>query len=487
METEKVITQNRWQCVPMKKIAPEDRILNFKEVARGYTEEEAQKEASRCLVCPNPQCIKGCPIEVNIPGFIKLTKEKKYNEALNKIREKSVFPVICSRICPQEEQCQKNCVMGKKGDSVEIGRLERFIADQEPHYLLPHSKKPKTGKKVAVIGAGAAGLTVAANLAELGHEVTVFEALPFAGGVLAYGIPEFRLPKKILKKEIERIQKMGVKILTNTPVSNILTIKELFKQGFGAIFIGAGAGDPLALGVPGETLQGIYTANEFLKRVNFQRNYQHTMQGKSIEIGKKVVVVGGGNVAIDAARTSIRLGAEKVSIFYRRSKDEMPARKEEIINAEEEGIEFKFLVAPTRFIGDEQGRVKSMEYMRIKLGEIDSTGRRKPISIEGSETRVDVDFVIIAIGRAPNPLVQGFCKEINVGKGGIILVEDETSKTSHTGVYAGGDIATGEATVIGAMSSGRKAAKYIDEYLMRACRWPEIKIAKRSSTHSDVT
>jgi glutamate synthase (NADPH/NADH) small chain len=487
VETEKIVAQNRWQCVPMLKQNSKERICNFKEVALGYTEEEAQKEASRCLVCPNPLCVKGCPIEINIPGFIKLIKEKEYDQALRKVKEKSVFPVICCRICPQEEQCQKNCVIGKKGNAIEIGRLERFIADREQAYEIPFIQGYKTGKKVAVVGAGAAGLTVAANLAKLGHEVTVFEALPFAGGVLAYGIPEFRLPKSIVKKEIERIQKLGVKIRTNTPISKLSMINELMTEGFDAVFIGAGAGLPLTLGVPGENLHGIYAANEFLMRVNLKQNYQRTEQKEAIVVGKKTIIIGGGNVAIDAARTALRLGAEHVTIFYRRSREEMPARNEEVLNAEEEGIEFRFLVTPTKFIGDEQGKVKSMEYIQMKLGELDVSGRRKPIPIEGSEAIVDADFVAIAIGRTPNPMVQSCTKDLDVGKGGIIVVEEETSKTSHNGVYAGGDIATGEATVISAMGSGRKAARYIDEYLMKACRWPQIKVGKGNGAHPTVT
>lgn len=487
METEKLIAQNRWQCTPMMKQNAKERIHNFREVALGYTEEEAQREASRCLNCPNPLCVKGCPLEIDIAEFIKLIKEKKYYQAVNKVKEKSVFPVICSRICPQEEQCQKNCVIGKKGNAVEIGRLERFISDLDQTYDAPLLAKTKTGKKVAVVGAGAAGLTVAANLAKLGHDVTIFEALPFAGGVLAYGIPEFRLPKNIVKKEIEKIKKLGVEIRTNTPISKLSMINKLMKEGFNAVFIGAGSGTPLLLGVPGENLRGIFPANEFLKQVNLEQSYRGIEQKEPIKIGKKAIIIGGGNVAIDAARTAIRLGAEHVAIFYRRTKEEMPARKEEIENAEEEGIEFRFLVMPTKFIGDEEGKVKSMEYKQMKLGEIDNSGRRKPVPIEGSEAIIDVDFVAIAIGRAPNSLVQNCKNDLEIGKGGIIVIEEETAKTSHKGVYAGGDIATGEATVISAMGSGRKAARYIDEYLMKACRWPQIKISRTNQSKPTIT
>ncbi len=338
---------------------------------------------------------------------------------------------------------------------------------------------PPTGKKVAVIGAGPAGLTVAADLAKFGHEVVIFEALPIAGGVLAYGIPEFRLPKSIVKNEIKRIQELGgVKIYTGMQVAKLSAIDSLITEGFDAVFIGAGAGTPQTLGIPGENLHGVYPANDFLMYVNLQRCYQCPEYEKTIKVGKKAIVIGGGNVAIDAARTVLRLGAEHVSIFYRRSPEELPARKEEIQNAEEEGIEFKYLVAPKRFIGDEQGNVKSMEYIKMRLGEPDASGRRKPIPVEGSEATVDVDFVAVAIGRKPNPIVQSVAKGIGVKDGGIIVTENETAQTSREGVFAGGDIATGEATVISAMGSGRKAARYIDEYLMKACRYPQIIVTK---------
>ncbi len=481
MNTEsKVGTQDRWHSVPMRKQESEKRVCNFEEVALGYTEEQALREASRCLICPNPQCSKGCPVGINIPAFIKLIKEKKYDQALKKVKERSSFPAISCRICPQEEQCQKNCVIGRKGDPIEIGRLERFISDLEDQkgdaYLRP---VPPTGKKVAIIGAGPAGLTVAADLAKFGHEVVVFEALPIAGGVLAYGIPEFRLPKSIVKTEIKRIQELGgVKIYTGMQVAKLSAIDSLISEGFDAVFIGAGAGTPQALGIPGESLHGIYPANDFLMYVNLQKCYQCPEYDKPIQMGKKAIVIGGGNVAIDAARTALRLGAEHVSIFYRRSREELPARNEEIQNAEEEGIEFKFLVAPKRFIGDEQGNVKSMEYIQMKLGEPDASGRRKPIPIEGSEATVDVDFVAVAIGRTPNAIVQSVAKGMGVKNGGVIITENETAQTSREGVYAGGDIATGEATVISAMGSGRKAARYIDEYLMKACRYPQIVVTK---------
>ncbi|MDT8781987.1 MAG: NADPH-dependent glutamate synthase [Candidatus Bathyarchaeota archaeon] len=453
------------------------RIRNFDEVALGYTEDQAQREASRCLLCLNPNCSKSCPVGINIPGFIRLIKEKKYEQALKKIKEKSSFPIISCRICPQEEQCQNSCMVAKKGDAVQIGRLERFVADLgKDKQINKCAIRPalSTGKKVAVIGSGPSGLTVASNLAKFGHEVVIFEALPVAGGVLAYGIPEFRLPKCIVKEEIERTRNLGVKIYTNIQVAKISAVDSLIKEGFDAVFIGAGAGIPQSLGIPGESLRGIYPANDFLMYVNFSLFYQCQEFENKISVGKRVAVIGGGNVAIDAARTALRLGAEKATIFYRRSYEEMPARKEEIENAEEEGVEFKFLCLPKRFIGDEEGHVKYVEYVQMKLGEPDTSGRRRPIPITGSERIVEVDFVAIAIGRRANSIVQGFTKGIGVKNEGIIVTEDETTQTSHEGIYAGGDIATGEATVISAMASGRKAARYIDEYLMKACRYPQI-------------
>jgi glutamate synthase (NADPH/NADH) small chain len=488
MKTENtLVTQDRWHSVLMSKNDPEERTHNFNEVALGYTEEEALREASRCLICTNPPCSKGCPVGINIPAFIKLIKEKKYDQALKKVKEKSSFPVISCRICPQEEQCQKLCNIGKKGDPVEVGKLERFIADLEKEKGKPSRTLHPTGKKVAVIGAGPAGLTVAANLAKFGHEATIFEALPVAGGVLAYGIPEFRLPKSIVKNEVQRIQKLGVKIFTDMQVAKLSAIDALIAEGFDAVFIGAGAGTPLALGVPGENLCGIYPANDFLMRVNLQKSYKCAEYEFPIKVGKKAIVIGGGNVAIDAARTAQRIGAEHVSIFYRRSREEMPARNEEIKNAEEEGIKFKLLVAPKRFIGDSQGNVKSMEFTEMKLGEPDASGRRIPIPVEGTETTVDVDFVAVAIGRTPNTIAQSGTRGVEVRNKGVIITEDETAKTTREGVYAGGDIATGEATVISAMGSGRKAARYIDEYLMKACRYPQIVVRKSDNDQTKCT
>ena len=452
--------------VPIPKQAPEVRRRNFNEVALGYNEEQALAEASRCLQCPKPQCVLGCPVEIDIPAFIKLMKDKKFDEAIKKIKEKNCLPAICGRVCPQEEQCQKFCVLGKVGDPVSIGRLERFLADWERQTGIACSEKaPSTGKRVAIIGAGPAGLTAAADLVKLGHEVVVFEALHYPGGVLMYGIPEFRLPKSIVQAEAEYVKKLGVEIRVNCLVGRTFTIPELLKTGFDAVFIGTGAGLPQFLGIPGENLAGIFSSNEFLIRVNLMKAYKFPECDTPIRIGKKVVVIGGGNVAMDSARSALRLGAEEVCIVYRRSREELPARKEEIENAEEEGIVCKFLANPVRFIGDEKGWVKAMECVCMELGPPDESGRRRPIPIKGSEFIMDVDTVIVAIGRTPNPIVQSTTEGLKATKWGTVIA-DENGKTSIEGVYAGGDIVTGEATVISAMGAGKKAAKAIHEYLM---------------------
>jgi glutamate synthase (NADPH/NADH) small chain len=454
------------EAVPMPKQKPEVRRRNFNEVALGYTEDQALEEASRCLQCPKPQCVQGCPVEVAIPEFIRLIRERKFDEAAKKIKEKNSLPAICGRVCPQEEQCQKFCVLGKVGDPVSIGRLERFVADweRERGITIPE-KAPPTGKKVAIIGAGPAGLTAAADLAKLGHKVVIFEALHLPGGVLVYGIPEFRLPKSIVQAEVDYIKKLGVELRLGYLIGRIYTIPELLKRGFDAVFIGTGAGLPSFLGIPGEGLGGIYSANEFLIRVNLMKAYAFPEYDTPIRIGKHVAVIGGGNVAMDSARSALRLGAEEVCIVYRRSREEMPARKEEIENAEEEGIICKFLANPTRFIGDEKGWVKAMECICMELGPPDESGRRKPVPVKGSEFTMDVDTVIVAIGRTPNPIIQRTTEGLEVTKWGTIVV-DENGKTSLEGVYAGGDIVTGEATVISAMGAGKKAAKAIHEYLM---------------------
>ena len=461
--------RDRWHAVPMPKQEPKVRAHNFNEVALGYTEEQALAEASRCITCPKPGCIQGCPVELEIPAFVKLVKEKKYGEAIRKVKEKNSLPAICGRVCPQEEQCQKECVMGKKGEAVSIGRLERFLADLELQKgVNPPSLPPPTGKKVAVIGAGPAGLTAAADLAKLGHKVVMFEALHLAGGVLVYGIPEFRLPKKIVQAEVDYITKLGVELRADALIGRIFTIDELFKQGFNAVFIGTGAGLPEFMRIPGENLGGIYSANEFLIRVNLMKSYLFTEWDTHIRVGKHVAVIGGGNVAMDSARSALRLGAEQVCIVYRRSREELPAREEEILNAEEEGIICKFLAAPTRFIGDESGWVKGMECIAMELGRPDESGRRRPIPVKGSEFVMDVDTVIVAIGRTPNPIIQRTTKGLETTKWGTIVVKEETGQTSLEGVYAGGDIVTGEATVISAMGAGKKAAKSIHEYLKKA-------------------
>jgi glutamate synthase (NADPH/NADH) small chain len=455
------------EAVPMPKQKPEVRRRNFNEVALGYTEEQAIAEANRCLQCPKPQCIQGCPVEIDIPAFIKLLREGKFEESVKKIKEKNSLPAICGRVCPQEEQCQKFCVLGKVGEPVSIGRLERFVADWErAKGINVPERAPPTGKRVAIIGAGPAGLTAAADLAKLGHEVVIFEALHLPGGVLVYGIPEFRLPKSIVQAEVDYIKKLGAELRLGYLIGRIHTIPELLnEEGFDAVFIGTGAGLPAFLGVPGENLGGIYSANEFLIRVNLMKAYAFPEYDTPIRIGKHVAVIGGGNVAMDSARSALRLGAEEVCIVYRRSREEMPARREEIENAEEEGIICKFLANPTRFIGDEKGWVKQMECICMELGPPDESGRRRPVPVKGSEFTMDVDTVIVAIGRTPNPIIQRTTEGLAVTKWGTIIA-DENGKTNIEGVYAGGDIVTGEATVISAMGAGKRAARAIHEYLM---------------------
>jgi len=455
------------EAVAMPKQNPKVRKDNFNEVAQGYSEQDALEEANRCLQCGKPQCVAGCPVEVPIPDFIKLMKQGKYEEAIKKIKEKNALPAICGRVCPQEEQCQQKCVMGKVGEPVSIGRLERWLADWERNKgVEAPSKVPDTGKRVAVIGAGPAGLTVAAELSKLGHKVVIFEALHLAGGVLVYGIPEFRLPKSIVQSEVDYVKKLGADLCTGYLVGRVYTIPELLKNGFDAVFIGTGAGLPSFMGIPGENLGGIYSANEFLIRVNLMKSYKFPEYDTPIRIGRHVAVIGGGNVAMDSARSALRLGAEEVCIIYRRSREEMPARHEEIENAEEEGILCKFLANPIRFIGDEKGWVKAMECICMELGPPDESGRRRPIPAKGSEFTMPVDTVIIAVGRTPNPIIQSTTEGLEVTKRGTIAT-DENGKTNIPGVYAGGDIVTGEATVISAMGAGKKAAKAIHEYLSK--------------------
>ena len=454
------------EVVKMPKQKPKERVKNFNEVALGYTEEQALEEASRCLQCVKPQCVAGCPVEVPIPEFIECMREKKYAEGIAVIKSKNALPAVCGRVCPQEEQCQVKCVLGKIGDPVSIGRLERYLADWERDhdFQIPEKVKP-TGKKVAIVGAGPAGLTAAADLAKLGHEVVIFEALHLPGGVLVYGIPEFRLPKAIVRNEVNYIEKLGANLRVGNMIGRTHTIPELMKNGIDAVFIGSGAGLPQFLGVPGENLGGIYSANEYLIRINLMKAFTFPEYDTPIRVGKHVVVIGGGNVAMDCARSSMRLGAE-VCLLYRRSRDELPARKEEIENAEEEGLVCRFLAAPLRFIGDEKGWVKTMGCQCMELGPPDESGRRRPIPIKGSEFTMEVDTVIIAIGQTPNPIIQRTTEGLEVNpKRGTILI-DENGKTSIDGVYAGGDVVTGAATVISAMGAGKTAAKAIHKYLM---------------------
>jgi glutamate synthase (NADPH) small chain len=458
--------QNRLKAVEVAKQDPATRSKNFKEVVLGYSEEQALAEASRCLGCKAPKCVEGCPVGVEIPGFIGLIKQKKYEEAIAKIKERNSLPAICGRVCPQEEQCQKNCVLGLKGEPVSIGRLERFAADleREKGINVP-SVAASNGKKVAVVGAGPSGLTVAADLAKLGYKVTIFEALHCGGGVLVYGIPEFRLPKSIVQAEIDYIEKLGVELYPDALIGRLFTVDELFEKGYKAVFIGTGAGLPKFLNVPGENLNGVYSANEFLIRANLMKAYHFPNNSKTpLRVGKKVVVVGGGNVALDSARCALRLGAETVTIMYRRSRNEMPARQEEIENAEEEGIKFQWLSTPTAFYGDEQGTVKTMKTISMRLCEEDDSGKHRVAPIEGSEATMDVDTVVVAIGRTPNPIIQGTTPGLKTLHGGIIA-SDQSFKTSLDGVYVGGDIATGEATVISAMGTGKTAAASIHQML----------------------
>jgi glutamate synthase (NADPH/NADH) small chain len=450
----------------MREQTAKERIANFKEVPYGYTEEEAVQEAQRCLKCKKPFCVAGCPVEIDIAGFISKIAEKDFKSAIKILKQKNVLPAICGRVCPQEDQCEKVCILAKKMEPVAIGRLERFAADWEAASGVTDipTKRTPTGKKVAVVGAGPAGLVFAGDLVQMGHEVTLFEALHKAGGVLVYGIPEFRLPKAIVQREVEYIEKLGVNLITSFVVGNTQTVDELLKE-YDAIFIGTGAGLPWFMNLPGENLNGIYSANEYLVRSNLMKAYLFPEYDTPIVRGKHVATIGGGNVAMDSARTALRLGAEKSMIIYRRSKTEMPARIEEIHHAEEEGIRFEFLTLPVKYYGDQNGWVKEMECLRMELGEPDASGRRRPIVIPNSEFRIPVDTVVVAIGQSPNPLIPQTTPDLQVGKHGNIIADEKTGKTSKKGVFAGGDIVTGAATVILAMGAGRIAAKTCDEYL----------------------
>jgi len=452
--------------VPMPEQEPDVRNRNFKEVALGYTEEMAVEEAKRCLNCKHKPCVSGCPVNVKIPEFISLIAEGRFEEAYLKIKETNNLPAICGRVCPQETQCEKFCVRGKKGEPVGIGRLERFAADWYMAHNDPETPDiPKNNKKVAVIGSGPAGLTCAADLAKLGYSVTIFEAFHTPGGVLMYGIPEFRLPKELVQREIDTVRKLGVEIKTNMVIGKSITIDELKEEGYEAIFVGTGAGLPNFMGIPGENLNGVYSANEFLTRINLMKAYLYPETDTPVKVGRNVAVIGGGNVAMDAARSAKRLGAENVYIVYRRSEAEMPARLEEIHHAKEEGIIFKLLTNPVRILGTEDGWVKGMECIEMELGEPDQSGRRRPIPKKGSEHVIDVETVIIAIGQSPNPLIKSTTPGLKTHEWGGIIVDEETGATSIPGVYAGGDAVTGAATVILAMGAGKKAAAAIDQYL----------------------
>ena len=447
---------------------PKVRITNFNEVALGYTAEMAIQEAERCLECKKPLCVDGCPAEVKIPEFIHLIKEGKFIEASLKIKETNALPAVCGRVCPQEEQCEEVCVLAKKGAPVAIGRLERFVADYEAAH--GEVKKPEiappTGKKVAVVGSGPAGLTVAADLAVLGHKVTIFEALHKAGGVLVYGIPEFRLPKAIVQREVDYITSLGVELKTDVVIGKTFTVDDLLtEEGYDAVFLGVGAGLPWFMEIPGENLNGVYSANEFLTRSNLMKAYKFPEYDTPICVGKKVAVVGGGNVAMDAVRSALRLGASEAHIVYRRSRTEMPARAEEIENAEEEGVIFNLLVNPVEILGDENGWVKGMKCIRMELGEPDSSGRRRPVPIEGSEFIMDVDMVIMSIGTGANPLIPSTTPDMEVNKWGYIVADPNSCKTTKKGVFAGGDIIRGAATVILAVGDGKTAAREIHNYL----------------------
>ena len=457
---------NKIPRTPMPEQDPKVRARNFKEVSFGYTPELAQTEASRCLQCKKPACVDGCPVNVQIPEFINLICEGKFIEASWKIKETNGLPAVCGRVCPQESQCESKCILGKKGEPVAIGRLERFVSDFERaqgEVQIP-SLPSKTGKKIAIVGSGPAGLSCAGDLIQLGHDVTIFEALHEPGGVLIYGIPEFRLPKDIVKAEVNYLEKLGVKVDVNAVVGKLDTVDELLEE-YDAIFLGTGAGLPMFLKIPGENLNGVYSANEFLTRSNLMKAYNFPEFDTPIVKGKNVAVFGAGNVAMDSARTALRFGAENVYIVYRRSREEMPARGEEIHHAIEEGVQLKLLCNPIKFIGDENGWLKQVELIEMELGEPDASGRRRPIPIEGSNFILDIDTAIISVGTSPNPLIPNTTEGLDVSKRGTINADEETGETSKTGVFAGGDAVTGAATVILAMGAGKKAAQAMHEYV----------------------
>lgn len=452
--------------VPVREQDPKVRATNFEEVCYGYNKEEAMEEATRCINCKNAKCIQGCPVSIDIPAFIKEVKEGNIKEAYQIISHSSALPAVCGRVCPQESQCEGRCIRGIKGEPVSIGKLERFVADwAREQGIKPETEAEKNGHKVAVIGSGPAGLTCAGDLARIGYDVTIFEALHKAGGVLSYGIPEFRLPKdEVVAAEIENVKSLGVKIETNVIIGKSVTIDELIEEeGFEAVFIGSGAGLPMFMGIPGENANGVFSANEYLTRNNLMKAFREDYD-TPIAMGKKVAVVGGGNVAMDAARTALRLGAE-VHVVYRRSEEELPARQEEVHHAKEEGIIFDLLTNPVEILVDENDAVKGIRCIRMELGEPDDSGRRRPVPIEGSEFEIDVDTVIMSLGTSPNPLISSTTKGLDVNRRKCIIAEEENGQTSKEAVFAGGDAVTGAATVILAMGAGKAAAKGIDEYI----------------------
>ncbi len=448
---------------------PKARVKNFHEVALGYTKEQALLEGARCRQCKKKPCSNGCPVGVDIPAFIALVKEGDFLGAAQKIKESNNLPAICGRVCPQEEQCEKHCILGKKHEPVAIGRLERFVADYERTAgpAAGSSGAVPTGKKVAVVGSGPSGLTVAADLTKLGYQVTVFEALHDPGGVLVYGIPEFRLPKEIVRAEIANVSKLGAEVLVDSVIGKIQSVDELLADGFEAVYVGTGAGLPNFMNIPGESLSGVYSANEFLTRTNLMKAYLFPDYDTPIKVGKRVAVIGGGNVAMDSARCALRLGAAEVCIVYRRSGQEMPARREEAEHAIEEGVHLNLLTSPVRIIGNSDGWVEALECIRFELGEPDESGRRRPVKIAGSEFTIPMDTVIMAIGNSPNPLISKTTPDLQTGRHGVLVADPATGATTKQGVYAGGDIVTGAATVISAMGAGKRAAAAIDRYLMR--------------------
>jgi glutamate synthase (NADPH/NADH) small chain len=455
---------------PMPRQDPKVRAKNFNEVALGYSEEQAVGEAQRCLQCKKKPCVAGCPVEIDIPAFIGLLAERDFRGAARKLKEKNSLPGVCGRVCPQEEQCELVCVLGKKHEPVAIGRLERYCADWElDHGVETPAIAPPTGKSVAVVGSGPAGLTIAGDLAKLGHRVVIFEALHKPGGVLVYGIPEFRLPKAIVAREVEYVEKLGVEVRVDHVIGRIFTVEELMKEeGFDAVYICTGAGLPYFMNIPGENLAGVYSANEFLTRSNLMKAYDYKRhRATPLKVGRRAVVVGGGNVAMDSARTALRLGAEEVYNVYRRSRVEMPARNEEIENAEDEGIIFKLLTNPVRILGDDVGHVRGIECIRMELGEPDASGRRRPVPIEGSEFEIECETVVMAIGNGANPLISQTTPNLEVNRWGYIVVDEATGATNIPGVYAGGDIVRGSATVILAMGDARTSARAIHEYLTK--------------------